>query len=98
LRAEVRQMPWVKEAAVRLREHGHTVTGEVFVVPRPDGLSAEDLVAEAERAAAKLQRADWRLHGLMVIPVRALDETTPPRVPSPPPSVAEREESRDAAD
>ena len=95
LRAEVRQMPWVKDAAVRLREHGHTVTGEVFVVPRPDGLSAAELLTETERAAAQLERADWRLHGLMVVPVRELEETSPPRVP---PSVAPREESRDAAD
>jgi hypothetical protein len=63
----------------------------VFVVPRHDGLSAEQLLAETERTAARLERADWRLHGLMVIPVRALEETSPPRV-------APREESRDAAD
>jgi cation diffusion facilitator family transporter len=91
LRAEVRQIPWVKDAAVRLREHGHTVTGEVFVVPRQDALSAEQLLVETERTAARLQRADWRLHGLMVVPVRELEETSPPRV-------AVREESRDAAD
>jgi hypothetical protein len=95
LRAEVRQMPWVKEAAVRLREHGHTVTGEVFVVPRSDGLSAAELLTETERAAAQLERADWRLHGLMVVPVRELDETSPPRVS---PNIEPREESRDAAD
>jgi cation diffusion facilitator family transporter len=91
LRAEVRQIPWVKDAAVRLREHGHTVTGEVFVVPREDALSAEQLLVETERTAARLQRADWRLHGLMVVPVRELEETSPPRV-------AVRVESRDAAD
>jgi cation diffusion facilitator family transporter len=91
LRAEVRQISWVKDAAVRLREHGHTVTGEVFVVPRQDALSAEQLLVETERTAARLQRADWRLHGLMVVPVRELEETSPPRV-------AVREESRDAAD
>jgi divalent metal cation (Fe/Co/Zn/Cd) transporter len=93
LRAEVRQLAWVKEAAVRLREHGHTITGEVFVVPNRDGLSAEQLLEEAERTAERLQRADWRLHGLMVVPVRALEETSPPRV-----APREREESRDAAD
>jgi cation diffusion facilitator family transporter len=91
LRDEVRQLEWVKDAAVRLREHGHTVTGEVFVVPRREWLSAEQLLEETERTAAQLQRADWRLHGLLVIPVRALEETSPPRV-------AQREESRDAAD
>jgi hypothetical protein len=85
----------VKEAAVRLREHGHTVTGEVFVVPRSDGLSAAELLTETERAAAQLERADWRLHGLMVVPVRELEETSPPRVS---PNIEPRGESRDAAD
>jgi cation diffusion facilitator family transporter len=91
LRDEVRRLEWVKDAAVRLREHGHTVTGEVFVVPRRDRLTAEQLLDETERTAARLQHTDWRLHGLLVIPVRALEETSPPRV-------AQREESRDAAD
>jgi cation diffusion facilitator family transporter len=91
LRDEARQLPWVKDAAVRLREHGHTVTGEVFVVPRHHALGADELLEETERTAAQLQRIDWRLHGLMVVPVRALEETSPPRV-------ARRDESRDAAD
>jgi len=91
LRDEVRQLPWVKDAAARLREHGHTVTGEVFVVPRHNALGADELLEETERTAAQLQRIDWRLHGLMVVPVRALEKTSPPRV-------AQRAESRDAAD
>jgi cation diffusion facilitator family transporter len=91
LRDEAKQMPWVKEAAVRLREHGHTVTGEVFVVPRGGVMSAEQLIEETDRAAAELERLDWRLHGLMVIPVRGLDDTTPPRL-------SPHEENRVAAD
>jgi hypothetical protein len=91
LRDEARQRRWVKNAAVRLREHGHTLTGEVFVVPRRDSMSAEALIDATSVLAAELERIDWRLHGLMVVPVRALEETSPPRV-------AKREESRDAAD
>ena len=54
-------------------------------------MSAAQLVEATDRAAADLARLDWRLHGLMVIPVRALEETSPPRV-------ARRDESRNAAD
>ena len=78
-------------AAVRLREHGHTLTGEVFVVPLRDSMSAEELIDASGTLAAELERIDWRLHGLMVVPVRALEETSPPRV-------LRRDESRDAAD
>ena len=91
LRDEACRLPWVKDAAARLREHGHTVTGEIFVVPQVNGMSAAQLVEATDRAAADLARLDWRLHGLMVIPVRALEETSPPRV-------ARRDESRNAAD
>ncbi|HKH92788.1 MAG TPA: hypothetical protein VKA54_13360, partial [Gemmatimonadaceae bacterium] len=91
LRDEARQLPWVKDAASRLREHGHTVTGEVFIVPRSDSMSADDLVDEIGKLAARLEQLDWRLHGLMVIPVHALEERIPPKVPV-------RAESRDAAD
>ena len=71
----------MKDAAARLREHGHTVTGEVFVVPRHDSMSAEDLVDAIGELAAALEQLDWRLHGLMVVPVYALKETIPPKVP-----------------
>jgi cation diffusion facilitator family transporter len=81
LRDEAQRPGWVKDAAVRLREHGHTVTGEVFVVPRRDGMSADELVAAIGELAPRLERLDWRLHGLMVIPVHALEEISPPRVP-----------------
>ena len=91
LRDEARQRRWVKDAAVRLREHGHTLTGEVFVVPLRDAMSAEELIDASGTLAPELERLDWRLHGLLVIPVRKLEDTTPPRV-------APREESRVAAD
>jgi divalent metal cation (Fe/Co/Zn/Cd) transporter len=48
------QLEWVKEAVVRLREHGHVVTGEVFVVPRDE----VDLVSKIEGARDQLRRID----------------------------------------
>lgn len=81
LRDAARRASWVEEAAVRLREHGHTVTGEVFVVPRRESsMSAVALTDATERAAAELSRLDWRIHGLIVVPVTTLEETEPPRV------------------
>ena len=75
MRAAAEAMPWVARAMVRLREHGRLLTGEVFVVPRDDA----DVVDRVARAAAELQALDWRLHGLVVVPVRHLEPNPPPR-------------------
>jgi divalent metal cation (Fe/Co/Zn/Cd) transporter len=81
LRDAARSLGWVEEAAVRLREHGHTVTGEVFVVPRRDErLTATALLDHIAGAEDELTRMDWRLHGLLIVPVASLEETVPPRV------------------
>jgi cation diffusion facilitator family transporter len=69
LKDAVEHLDWVREAAVRLREHGHVVTGEVFVVPRDE----IDLVGRIERAIAELRAIDWRLHSLTVMPVSQIE-------------------------
>ena len=77
--ATARRLPWVIDAGARLREHGHAVTGEIFVVPR-DGhaMGAASLMRATEDAAREVQRLDWRLHGLAVVPVSALESRIPP--------------------
>ena len=65
LLARVRQLDWVREADVRLREEGHIFTGEVYVVPR----TTEELPrrnAELQRLAHEL---DWRFHDLALVAV-----------------------------
>lgn len=69
-------LDWVDRAAVRLREQGHVLTGDVFVVPRVE----RGLVDRIERAAEELRKVDWRLHTLTVMPVSHIDEQMPPRV------------------
>jgi cation diffusion facilitator family transporter len=69
LKHAAERMNWVEKAAVRLREHGRVLTGEVFVVPRDQ----TDLVARIERAAKELQHLDWRLHDLNIMPVSQLE-------------------------
>ena len=67
--AAAEQLPWVARAQARLREHGRMITGQVLVVPRSD----EDLAARLARATRDLTNIDWRLHGLVVVPVADLE-------------------------
>ena len=68
LRAALRAMDWVADADVRLREEGHLLTGEAFVVPR----SEEGLLERLEEATRTLRGLDWRLYDLSLVPVRTL--------------------------
>jgi cation diffusion facilitator family transporter len=77
LAAEAGRLDWVDQAAVRLREQGRVLTGQVFVVPNP---GTDDLVRRVETAAEELGKMDWRLHGLVVTPVSHLETEAPPRV------------------
>ncbi len=77
LRDSARQLPWVERAAVRLREQGRLLSGEVFVVPGPE---TDDLQSQLEAAAAELTNLDWRLHSLVVVPVCQLDSDFPAQV------------------
>jgi hypothetical protein len=53
-------------AEVRLREHGHFVFGEIFIVPRTEASLPEQLAAAAQAA----RDADWRVHDIVVQIVR----------------------------
>jgi divalent metal cation (Fe/Co/Zn/Cd) transporter len=75
VRQAAEALPWVEKAAVRLREEGHVIAGEVFVVPRDD----RDLVARVEQASESLATVDWRIHSLVVMPVAGLEEGRTPR-------------------
>jgi divalent metal cation (Fe/Co/Zn/Cd) transporter len=79
LKEAAEALPWVARAGVRLRERGHAVGGDVFVVPRDQ----TDLLARLDDAGERLRSLDWRLHGLTVIPVSRLDGEDPPRAQAP---------------
>jgi cation diffusion facilitator family transporter len=73
IKNQLMTMDWVKDAEVRLREAGHVFTGEAFVVPVDD----HDLVGRIERANQRLLDLDWRLHELVIAPVREIDRPEP---------------------
>jgi cation diffusion facilitator family transporter len=73
IKNELMLMDWVTDAEVRLREEGHVFVGEAFVVPVDD----TDLVGRLERANEHLLGLDWRLHELVIAPVRQIDRPEP---------------------
>jgi len=73
VRGEVASTPWVKEAAVRLREEGHMLTGEVLVVPK----SSQQLLARVEDLDRRLRELDWQIKDVIVAPVRSIEGAPP---------------------
>lgn len=77
---DLKKMPWVQDAKVRLRELGHVYAGEAFVVPA-DGA---DVIAEANDAREQLMRDHWKLHDIVIVPVSPDDDSAKGEAPSPP--------------
>lgn len=73
----LREMDWVEDAQVRLREEGHVFTGEALIVP----IDEERLVGRLEDATRHALSLDWRLHDVVVVPVTSLDAR--PAAPNP---------------
>lgn len=70
VRTALEGLDWVAAADVRLREEGHVVAGEAFVVPRIDA----GLTARCTDAAEFVRGLDWRLYDIVVMPVPSLDD------------------------
>jgi divalent metal cation (Fe/Co/Zn/Cd) transporter len=75
---EVRRLEWVSDAAVRLREQGRALTGELFVAPRGGAVTVDQIQAAARAA----EECDWRVRDLAVMPVARLESRDPPRAAS----------------
>jgi cation diffusion facilitator family transporter len=62
LAARLRELPWVAEADVRLREEGHLFAGEAFIVPK----SEDEPLLRIEEAKNAAGEVDWRLSEVVV--------------------------------
>jgi hypothetical protein len=51
-----------------MREDGHVFFGEAYVVPR----TTEDLAEKIEKCSQHARSLNWRLHDLVIMPVRRL--------------------------
>lgn len=72
LTAALGALPWVHCATVRLREHGHVLVGEVYVVP----LDEASPLQRIEQAGDLARALDWRLTDITVQLVSALTRAT----------------------
>lgn len=70
VREEVRSWPWVRRAIVRLREDGHLIAGEVLVVPADE----DGLIDHVEEGMERLKALDWKIHDVVVVPVRDFED------------------------
>lgn len=73
--AHIRRQPWVREAAVRMRDEGQVFHVEVFVVPvkaRPPK------VATLHAATKALTAIDWKIQDIVLIPVPELPDEAQP--------------------
>jgi divalent metal cation (Fe/Co/Zn/Cd) transporter len=69
LHAMLLELDWVQDARVRLREEGHVLAGEAFVVP----VDEERLVERCAAAREHLLHEHWKLHDIVVVPTRPDD-------------------------
>jgi len=65
---------WVEDAMVRLREEGHVYYGEAFVVPVAGRVDVDTL----DETARGISDLDWRLHEVVIVPVKTLDDAGDP--------------------
>ncbi len=65
----LRELDWVEDVRVRMREEGHVLIGEALVVPKPN---TPELVGKLECASEKAKALDWRMQELMLVPVTRL--------------------------
>ena len=65
----ITNLPWVREASIRLREDGDVLAGEAFVVP----VDETDLLRRLTEAGERVESLDWRLQDFNIVPVRSLN-------------------------
>jgi cation diffusion facilitator family transporter len=71
IKLELASVPWIEESAVRMREHGHLLTGEVWLVPSGNEAG---LTERLERLGERLHELDWRVHDVALAPVTSLED------------------------
>jgi cation diffusion facilitator family transporter len=71
IKQELAAVTWIEAAAVRMREHGHLLTGDIWIVPSG---SEAGLTERLERLGERLHGLDWRVHDVAIAPVTSLEE------------------------
>jgi cation diffusion facilitator family transporter len=72
VQTELKRLPWVQDARVRMREDGHVFFGEAFVVASDE----RGLVSKVNAAVDEMKKLDWRLQDLVIMPVSKFPQQT----------------------
>lgn len=70
-----RELDWVKEVRIRARENGQVLFGEAFIIPVAELHNTEELIAKIEQAYKDIQELDWKVHEMVIQPVREFPES-----------------------
>ena len=70
----LRSLPWVGEAAVRVRDQGQVFHVEAFVQPRTGQVEVQQL----DEASAGVAELDWKVQDVVVVPRAKLPEQADP--------------------
>jgi cation diffusion facilitator family transporter len=71
IRQELSGVAWIEASTLRMREHGHLITGDVWLVP----VGNESGLAERlESLGDRLNALDWRVHDVVLAPVTSLED------------------------
>lgn len=76
--AALEELPWVREAEVRIREGGHVLFTEAFVVLEPEAAAVTERL---HQAAQRVRAVDWRLVDVVIQPVEREDLARPVNAP-----------------
>lgn len=72
----LRSLPWVADAAVRMRDEGHVFHVEAFVKPRRSRIT----LRQVEQASNRIVDLDWKVQDVVIVPADQLpDEADPGR-------------------
>ena len=76
IRRELAKLDWVAEVGCRVRDQGHVLHSEVFVVPKNGEMPTLEQLQDAREVGSEL---DWKLHDLVIAPVHELPEQLLPQ-------------------
>lgn len=66
-----KNLSWVADVRIRMRECGQVMFGEVFIIPKRTIKSPESLMEKIDEAYYGAKSLDWKIHDLTIQPVKA---------------------------
>ena len=69
-----KELDWVEDVRIRLRENGQVLFGEVFIIPKKSLHNSQELIIKIEQAYKDVKKLDWKVHDLVIQPVREFGE------------------------